>query len=278
MRITMRMAGLALALLAGSAAGALAQGDLSDLLRRHGVEIKGANFDQAFDAGLTPTVPVTPGSFAAPLALLTTALGSDRIAGAYTFAILAGHGGRAASLPELTSAGESIVMMINSGDRRLSVAGARVAGRLFAAPFDRSGVRPLVPAGLVDAVFALLNEDGEIEQLAAMDALGFLREPTAVASLGERYSFYRESGKRSLAGGALEALARIGDPSTIAVVKLLAGDRWADGRDATALAVAFARERLLQDGSIATIRQALDDKSRRNQARGYLAELGAPVP
>jgi hypothetical protein len=34
---------------------------------------------------------------------------------------------------------------------------------------------------------------------------------------------------------------------------------------------------LLKDGSIATIQQALEDK-RRNQARGYLAELGAPVP
>ena len=29
---------------------------------------------------------------------------------------------------------------------------------------------------------------------------------------------------------------------------------------------------------LARIQQALDDKSRRNQARGYLAELGAPVP
>jgi len=34
----------------------------------------------------------------------------------------------------------------------------------------------------------------------------------------------------------------------------------------------------LADGSIALIRMALDDKSRRNQARGYLEELGAPVP
>ena len=40
--------------------------------------------------------------------------------------------------------------------------------------------------------------------------------------------------------------------------------------------MAFARERMLKDGSIAVIRQALDDKSRRDQARGYLAELGAP--
>ena len=62
------------------------------------------------------------------------------------------------------------------------------------------------------------------------------------------------------------------------IVRQLTGDRWAEGKDPTALAVAFARERLLKDGSIAVIQQALDDKSRRNQARGYLAELGASVP
>ena len=73
-------------------------------------------------------------------------------------------------------------------------------------------------------------------------------------------------------------MARIGDVSTVELIKTVAADRWAEGRDATALAVAFARERLLKDGSIVTIQQAADDKSRRVQARGYLQELGAPVP
>ena len=45
-----------------------------------------------------------------------------------------------------------------------------------------------------------------------MDALGLLRESTAVPSLTERYAFYRDADRRALAGGALEALARIGDP------------------------------------------------------------------
>jgi hypothetical protein len=131
---------------------------------------------------------------------------------------------------------------------------------------------------MLDGLFALFNQDDQIEILVAMDALGLLREISAVASLTERYHFYRQGNKRSLAGGALEALARIGDPSTTAIVKQLAGDRWADGKDATALAAAYARERMLRDGSIAVIRQALNDKSHRDQARGYLIELGAPVP
>ncbi|HTH24190.1 MAG TPA: hypothetical protein VL919_03725, partial [Vicinamibacterales bacterium] len=62
------------------------------------------------------------------------------------------------------------------------------------------------------------------------------------------------------------------------IVRQLTGDRWAQGKDATALAVAFARERMLRDGSMAVIQMAVDDKSRGNQARGYLAELGARVP
>jgi hypothetical protein len=135
-----------------------------------------------------------------------------------------------------------------------------------------------VPPGLADGLFALLNRPNELEQLAAMDALGLIRETAAVTALTERYHFYRDGGKRALAGGAIEALARIGDRSAVELVKVVAADRWAEGRDATALAVAFARERLLKDGSVVLIQQAVADKARRVQARGYLGELGVPVP
>ena len=257
---------------------ALAQAPLTELLQRHGVQVRDGSFEAAFDAYAAPTVPVTPGSFATPLALLTSAGGSEQLAAAYVFGILGGRSGRAASEPELAAAGHALVAMIGSEDRKSRIAGARVAGRLFAAPFDRSGQRPAVPAGMVDGLFALLNHDDQTEQLAAMDALGLLREISAVASITERYHYYRDGSQRSLAGGALEALARIGDPSTTAIVKQLVGDRWAAGSDATALAVVYARERMLADGSIALIRVALDDKARRNQARAYLVELGASVP
>ena len=277
MLLITRAASVALVVwVAGVAAGA--QSPLTELLQRHGVQVRDGSFEAAFDAYAAPTVPVTPGSLATPLALLTSAGGSEQIAAAYAFGILGGRSGRAASDPELAAAGQALVAMIGSVDRKSRIAGARVAGRLFAAPLDRSGSRPALPPGMVDGLFALLNHDDQTEQLAAMDGLGLLREVTAVASITERYHFYRDGSKRSLAGGALEALARIGDPSTTAIVKQLVGDRWADGKDSTALAVAYARERMLMDGSIALIRMALDDKSRRDQARGYLIELGAPVP
>jgi len=275
-RIARRMVMLPALLIVSAVAEA--QPVLLDVMVRHGVELRGNNFEAGFDEGLAPAVPVTAGSFATPLAMLAVATGSDRVAAAYAFGILAGRSARAASSAELTAAGQAFLQMLASPERRTRIAGARVAGRVLAASFDSGGFRPPVPAGLADGLFAMLNQSSEIEQLAAMDALGLIREVTAVTALTERFYFYRESGKRALAGGALEALARIGAVSSVQLVTQVAGDPWASGRDATALAVAFARERLLRDGSVVIIRQALEDRSRRGQARGYLDELGAPVP
>ena len=278
MTLTNRIAGIALAMIVTGVSAASAQPALADVLERYGVRAKPGAFDQPFDALAAPTIPVTPGAFATPLAVLTTTAGDSQVDAAYAFGILAGRSGRAASPPELMAAGQALTAMIGSNDRRARIAGARVAGRIFAAPSDRSGARPVLPAGMTEAIFTMLNRDEEIDQLAAMDALGLLREVSAAASLTDRYHYYRDGNRRARAGGALEALARIGDPSTVEIVTALAGDPWAEGRDATALAIAFARERMLKDGSIAVIRKAVENKSLRNQARGYLDELGAPVP
>jgi hypothetical protein len=270
---TIRTASVALALAVMSVSVAAAQAMLAEVMARHGVLPPNGSFERAFDEGMTPSTPVTPGSFATPLAMMSATVGGDRNAAAYAFGILAGRGGRAATSPELLAAGQSLVQMLGDPDRRARVAGARVAGRVFAMPFDAKVAVPL-PPGLVEALFALLNRDGEVDQLVAMDALGLTRTLTAVSSLTERYHFYRDTGRRALAGGALEALVRIGDASTIQIVRALVADKWSAGNDATALVVAFARERMLRDGSVAVIRQAADDRSRRVQALGYLAELG----
>jgi hypothetical protein len=204
--------------------------------------------------------------------------GSDQIKAAYTFGILAGRYGRSVPAAELAAAGESLLQMITSANRKSRIAGARVAGRVFAMPLMVSTPTAPRPPGLVDALFVLMNNSDQREQLAAMDALGLLREPRAVPSLTDRYNFYRSTNKRILAGGALEALARVGDASCVDIVKALVADKWAQGNDATALAVAFARERMLKDGSSAILQQALADKNRRMQARWYLSELGAQIP
>jgi len=257
-------------------AAALAQSPLREAIQRQGVPLDSRGIEGAFDDGVAPAIPVTPGSFAVPLAMLAGSDGRERIEAAYAFGVLAGRSAKAAAPADLSAATTSFIQMMTSTDRRTRVAGARVAGRMLAVPLD--GAPPATPQALVDAAFTVLNQDSEVEQLAAMDALGLMRVATAVTSLTERYTFYRGAGRRRLAGGALEALARIGDPSAVELVRQVANDIWASGDDATALAVMFARERMLKDGSMIALQHALNDNSRRVQARGYLVELGVPMP
>jgi hypothetical protein len=258
-------------------ADATAQPVLIEVMELYGLELPGNDFEKAFDSGMAPTVPLTPGGFATAVGMLEVETGSNRIAAAYAFGILAGRSARGASPEELAVVAHALRRMVVADDRRTRIAGARVAGRVLAASFD-ARTRPPVPAGLVDGLFAMLNRGNEQEQLAAMDGLGLLRETTAVAALHERFAFYRDDGRRALAGGALEALARIGDASSIPLVKQLVGDKFAEGNDPTMLVVWFARDRLLNDGSISVIREAATGRRLAAQARGYLEELGSPIP
>jgi hypothetical protein len=256
---------------------ASAQQVLEELVERHGVTLSTRGFEGAFDDNEEPLLAPTPGSFAAPLAILTTSTGADRIAAAFAFGILAGKSAPDVASGELAAGGQAFLQMMASQDRKTRIVGARVAGRVFAAPFE-SRTAAAVPREMIEALYQMWNSSNDTEQLAAMDALGQFRERDSLAALAERYNFYRDEKKRALAGGAVEAMARIGDPSSAEFVKRLAADPWSEGTDATALAVAFARERLLKDGSITVLRRAMDDKRRHGQARGYLSELGFPLP
>jgi hypothetical protein len=259
---------------AGAEAGASAQMvSVSALLETMGVPIDKRGPEGAFDDGLRTSVPVQPTVFEALGSLMAGADLNQRVEAAYAFGIIAGPGAPGVPPPELAQASGALMQMIKAGQWRTRVAGARVAGRAFTTPLRAASPIPR-PAGLLDALFGLLNGEQEIDQLAAMDALGRLREPTAVNSLIERYAYYRRHGTRVLAGGAVEALARIGHPAAAPLVSALATDRWSDRRDPAGLAVLFARERLLHDGSIASIRGALERKELRVQARSYLDELG----
>ena len=151
-----------------------------------------------------------------------------------------------------------------------------MAGHVFAAPIDGRPA-PTRPAGLLEGVFGLFNTGSEAEQMAAMEAIGLLRETAAVPSLAERFTRYRDRDRR-MAGAALEALARIGDPQSEALVRTLATDGWGEGDDATALTVAFARARYLKDGSVTRLQDAAAHRTLGPRARAYLAELGVPVP
>src|SRR5687767_8672182 len=104
MPIAIRTAGLVLAL-GVSSVPASGQTMLLDVMTRHGVQLPGGNFQRGFDEGMAPATPVTPGSFATPLAMMASTVGSDRLNAAYAFGILAGHAGRAVAAQELNAAG-----------------------------------------------------------------------------------------------------------------------------------------------------------------------------
>jgi hypothetical protein len=256
----------------GATIGAQAP-DGDAVLRGAGVSVPRGGAEAAFDQGLAPPSPIPPGAFATLVVGMGPVGTSARVRSAYAFGVLAGRSGKTVPPAEMASAGVLFIQMILAQDRRVRIAGARVAGRVYANPIG-GGSGPQRPAGLQAAIFAMLNQPDETEQLAAMEALGLLEELAAVPALAERYAAFRKQNRRAAAGAALEALTRIGDPAALPLVKALVGDRWGDRDDATGLAVAYAREKFLKDGSLGRLQVAATDRTRGPQARTYLAELG----
>jgi hypothetical protein len=250
--------------------------DGNAVLRGAGVAVPRGGAAAAFDAGLTGPEPVPPGAFATLIIGMGPVGDSARVRNAYAFGVLAGRSARHVPPSELAGAGVTLVQMLASDDRNARIAGSRVAGHVFAAPIDGLPA-PMRPAGLLEGIFGLFNTGNEAERLAAMEAIGLLRETAAVPALADRFSRERDRDRR-VAGAALEALARIGDPQSEDLVRSLANEGWDDRNDAAGLAAAFARERYLKDGSVKRLREAVSHRSLGPRARAYLAELGVPVP
>ena len=95
--------------------------------------------------------------------------------------------------------------MIASDDRRTRVAGARVAGRVYAVPFDAQP-GALTTTGLADGLFRLLNSTNDVELLAAMDALGLMRQNIATAlEMDYASALTREAETQKIAGESADA-------------------------------------------------------------------------
>jgi hypothetical protein len=257
----------ALVLVVWTTVGAQAP-DGNAILRAAGVDLPRSGAEGAFDAGLLGPSPVPPGAFPTLMVGMGPVGPRARVRNAYAFGVLAGRSGRLVPGGELAGAGIALLQMIVADDRATRIAGARVAGRVFAAPIDGKPAPPR-PAGLVEAVLLLLNAQHAAEQGAAIEAIGLL---------GELHRAYRERNNREMAGRALAALVRIGLPQTEPLVRALAADGWGDREDAAGLAVAFARERYLADGSRARLEAATGHQVLGPIARAYLAELGRITP
>lgn len=272
-----RVLSVGLLLAAGAATMAAQAPDGNAVLRAAGVDVPRGGAEAAFDAGLVGPSPVPPGAFATLIIGMGPVGPRARARNAYAFGVLAGRSGRNVPLGELAGAGIALLQMIADEDRNTRIAGTRVAGRVFAAPLDGKPGAPR-PKGLEQTVLQMLNVPNQDEQAAAMEAVGLLGETAAVPTLTELYRAYRERDNRRMAGGSLEALVRIGQPQTEALVRGLVDDAWGAKNDETGLVVAYARQRFLNDGSRARLEAARDDRELGPAARTYLAELGPPVP
>jgi HEAT repeat protein len=170
---------------------------------------------------------------------------------------------------------------------------ARAAGVVFAMPDLEEP-----PGAIGDALIATMNDpDGRV-RIAAMDALGWLKERRAAQALADRAVFYRK-GDEALS--ALHALARVGPAKSgdvfrarlgapdraVRVVAIeglgRAGDRedvdgingilQRESNAAVLLAGAFAYYLLGEHGNLDRIIAALTVPDTARQARAYVTEL-----
>jgi HEAT repeat protein len=240
--------------------------------------------------GATPVPPEV-------LAALRTAARDDNprvgLEALYAFGALAAAPVGAARQELQRSSGPELAALIGTPDEALRLAAVRVIGRVF----EKRRQDQSVDTSVGDAIITALNENNRLIKRAAMDALGAMRYGRAVDALTQLFNFY---GRGEFAEAALDALARIGHPTSIplfvaqlsskvpavrgiAIEGLArAGDagRMADietalkgeRNDSVLLAGDFAAA-LLSNGTIERITDALLRPKLRDVSKQYLIEI-----
>ena len=209
----------------------------------------------------------------------------------YAFGALADAPSGADRRELLQASGPDAAALVGASDPAQRFAAIRVLGRLFARRKDDAPVEP----SLGDAVIGALNDSDRVVKIAAMRALGAMRDDRAVESLTKLFEYY---GRGENAEAALDALARIAHPSSVPLflaqltskapaLRALAIDGLArqsdpamldrikpvadaDRDEAVALAGDFAAA-MLGNGAVDRLVQAAARS--KAQAREYLAEL-----
>jgi HEAT repeat protein len=181
-----------------------------------------------------------------------------------------------------------LIKALDHYDPAIRTAAARVIGRL-----------QVKSAG--DALITAMNDSQSSVRTAAMRALGLLRETRATQALTDRFNHY---GRGEEAWSALDALAWIGDPSSVPLFKARLSDKDAfmrraaaeglaragdaselaalqmaagnDGSSMVRAAMVFALQKLGQD-YVPRLVEFLGTAKTASQAAEYLTELGPPV-
>jgi HEAT repeat protein len=183
--------------------------------------------------------------------------------------------------------------MLGAPDQGVRFAAIRVLGRLF----EKRPQDDPIETTVGDAVITALNEKDRPMREAAIQTLGAMRYERAVQALTDLYQYFRRG---DLAGTTLDALARIGHPSSVplftaaltgkdSAFKAIAIEGLARTRDATNLAAieaALAGERgdsvllagtfaavLLSHAPIDPLIEALLQPRVHDRVREYLIEI-----
>jgi hypothetical protein len=229
---------------------------------------------RAFERGAEPARPVPASAYEPVATAMTDATAEVRLGASYAFGVLAMSKQGLVPQAAMGRAAQTLEEMLKDPAADVRLTAIAVSGRIFRA--SQAGPPPVpsaLPEPLIEGLIASMNQPDPSEQAAAMEALGRAREARALDALTERLFYHRQNGPPELAVAALDALARLAHPSSVEMVRMLATDPWARNGDPY-LAVLFARERLLKDGSSATLRLVLSDRRLGDRARAYLVELG----
>lgn len=155
--------------------------------------------------------------------------------------------------PIETTVGDAVVVALNDNDRAVRVAAMQALGTM---QYERG----------VEALIVLFRYYGKGEPAeAALDALARIAHPSSAPLLATQLL----SSNAALRGIAIEGLARLGDPSKLADIRLVLNR---EGNAGVALAGAFALASL-GNASTDRIAGSLTRPKLREQAKQYLIEL-----
>ena len=211
----------------------------------------------------------------------------------YAFGVLAAAPGGATRRELLRASAPELAALVGVPDPARRYAALRVIGRLFP---KRAEDDP-IDESLGDAVITALNDSDRAVKGAAMHTLGMLRYTRGVQALTDLFQYHRKGDLAEAAldamahiahagsaplftsqlnakSGALrliavEALARLGDASQLAVIQTALVD---DRNDSMALAGSFASS-MLANAPLSPIAEALTRPRFHDQAWQYLVEL-----
>jgi hypothetical protein len=251
--------------------------------------------ESAFSAG-----PMALGANAVPMEVLTALRKAARddnprvgLEALYAFGVLASSPVGAARRELQQSSSPELAAMVGARDAELRAAAVRVIGRLFDA--QASNDEADMTAG--DAIITVLNDKNRLIKRAAMDTLGAMRYGRSVDALTQLVEFF---GHGALAEAALDALARIGHPTSVPLfasqlankapaMRAIAVEGLARVGDASQMtvieaalkgersdAVIFARTfaaAMLADGPIEGIADRLLRPKAHDMAKQYLTEI-----